>query len=156
MISKNNSMRSKFVLSIFVFGKFVHTKVKIPIIKQLLYIIYRLLNALILEMLFNDEIDARTNIGDGLRIDHPYGIIIHNDSVIGKNAVIRHQVTIGNKGYANNGCPVLGDNVDIGAGAKIIGDITIGNNVSIGANAVVTKDVPDGAVVVGIPARIVK
>lgn len=93
------------------------------------------------------EIHLNTQIGGGLRLTHPTGIIIHPDAVIGVNCMIFHQVTLA-------GAVVVGGHVDIGAGAKILGPLTIGNHTLIGANAVVTKDVPDGCVAKGIPARI--
>lgn len=82
------------------------------------------------------------------------GIIISYYAVIGKNCVIRQQVTIAQNN--NNEAPIIGDNVVIGAGAKIIGNVKIGNNVIIGANAVVTKDAEDNRTVVGVPARVIK
>lgn len=81
------------------------------------------------------------------------GIIIHMKSVIGENATIYHQVTIAS---SKGGTPIIGDNVVIGTGAKIIGGVHIGNNVKIGANAVVVKDIPDNCTVVGVPGVIVK
>ncbi|WP_230080013.1 serine acetyltransferase [Alteripontixanthobacter maritimus] len=81
------------------------------------------------------------------------GIFISGDAQIGKDCVIFHQVTIGKNTLPDSptfGSPILGDSVYIGAGAKIIGRITIGNNVRIGANAVVTIDVPDNTTVVGL------
>lgn len=82
------------------------------------------------------------------------GIIVSYYAKIGANCVIRQQVTIAQND--NNEAPTIGDDVVIGAGAKLIGNITIGNNVIIGANAVVTKDVPDNCTVAGVPARIIK
>lgn len=96
----------------------------------------------------------KATIGEGLRIYHYSGIVINPFVVIGKNCSLRQCVTIGNR-LSYNDCPVIGDNCDIGAGAKILGKIKIGNNVKIGANAVVLTDVPDGATAVGIPARII-
>jgi serine O-acetyltransferase len=91
--------------------------------------------------------------GPGLVILHSFGIVINTDVRAGKNLVLEHGVTIGaEKGKS----PILGNNVFVGAGAKIIGGIKIGSDVKIGANAVVTKDLPDGATAVGIPARVVK
>lgn len=91
------------------------------------------------------------------------GIVISRKAQIGENATILHQVTVGIRMTASISdrredaiAPVIGDNVFVGAGAKIIGDIHIGDNVLIGANAVVTKDVPDNYTVVGNPARMFK
>lgn len=89
------------------------------------------------------------------------GIIISRKSKIGKNAVILHQVTIGTAMIRERApfelaAPKIGNNVYIGAGAKVIGDIFIGNNVIIGANAVVTKNVPDDSIVIGNPSIIKK
>ena len=81
-----------------------------------------------------------------------YGIIVSHNAVIGKNVTIFHQVTIGE---GNGGAPTIGDNVYIGAGAKIIGGITIGNNVKIGANCVVFMDIPDNCTVVSPKPRII-
>jgi serine O-acetyltransferase len=102
------------------------------------------------------SIPATTQIGSGFYIGHFGGIVINGMSVIGKNCNISHGVTLGetNRG-PKKGNPVLGDNIYIGPGAKIIGAIRIGNNVAIGANCVVTKDIPDNAVVVGIPGKVI-
>jgi serine O-acetyltransferase len=102
------------------------------------------------------SIPPRTQIGSGFYIGHFGGIIVHPLSVIGKNCNISQGVTLGqaNRGK-NKGYPILGDNVYIGPGAKIIGAVTVGNNVAIGANCVVTKSVPDNSVVVGIPGRVI-
>lgn len=93
-----------------------------------------------------------TKIGSGFVIFHYGAIAINELAVIGVNCTIRQGVTIGNKNFIND-VPVIGDNVDIGAGAVIMGKIKIGNNVSIGANAVVIKDVPDNYIAVGVPAK---
>lgn len=111
---------------------------------EILRIIYRPLPTL---KLFTHD------IGPGLFIQHGYCTIVSAKS-IGPNAWINQGVTIG---YTNDtDCPSIGDNVTIGAGAKVLGDVTIGNNVVIGANAVVVKNVPDDCVVVGVPARIIR
>ncbi len=93
------------------------------------------------------------DIGPGLVILHSFGIVINSSVRAGKNLVIEHGVTIGAE---KNQSPVLGDNVFIGAGAKVIGAVTIGSDVKIGANAVVLKDLPDGATAVGVPAKVVR
>lgn len=99
------------------------------------------------------DIPLNVQIAGGLLIPHPNGIVIHPKSTIGPNCLIFQQVTIGDK---NGGIPQIGGHVDIGAGAKVLGEITIGNNVCIGANSVVINDVADGCIVVGIPARVIK
>ena len=75
--------------------------------------------------------------------------MISGGTIIGKNVTIMHQVTIGENVTGKDGSPTIGNNVFIGAGAKIIGDVHIGDNVKIGANAVVTKDVSDNCTVIG-------
>lgn len=100
-------------------------------------------------------IGRNAEFGEGFVLMHPHGVIINSGVRGGRNVVVESGVVIG---AARNGLPVqaptLGDDVFIGAGAKILGPVKVGNNVRIGANAVVVKDVPDGATVVGIPARV--
>jgi serine O-acetyltransferase len=93
------------------------------------------------------EIPLTCQIGGGLLIPHPNGIVIHPDAVIGVNCLIFQQVTIGTRNIA--GTPEIAGHVDIGAGAKILGPITVGKHARIGANAVVVNSVEDGAVAVG-------
>ena len=92
--------------------------------------------------------------GGGLVLPHPTGIVIHPDTKIGPNCMIFQNVTLGSN--RKPGVPSIGGHVDIGPGAKILGPIKIGDHAVIGANAVVLSDVPAGAVVGGIPARILK
>jgi serine O-acetyltransferase len=105
---------------------------------------------------FAISIPTSTKIGSGFYIGHFSGIIVNKDCIIGKNCNISQGVTLGqsNRG-AKKGAPIIGDNVYIGPGAKLIGRVVIGNNVAIGANSVVTKDIEDNAVVVGAPARVI-
>ena len=107
-------------------------------------------------LLFNCSVPASCQIGKGTRFGYGgIAVVMHARTVIGKNCMIGQGVTIGGKsGWYE--VPVIGDNVHINAGAKIIGPIRIGNNVEIGANCVVVKDVPDNCVVAGIPARILR
>jgi serine O-acetyltransferase len=102
------------------------------------------------------SISRDTKIGTGFYIGHFGGIVVNTDVVIGDNCNISQGVTLGqvNRG-PNAGCPVIGNNVFIGPGAKVIGRIHIGNHVAIGANAVVVADVPDNVAVGGIPARVI-
>lgn len=109
----------------------------------------------IVELLTSSSLPSKCRIGGGLRIQHFGQIMIHDSVSIGKNATIYNGVTIGLQHDEDSQGPVIGDNVYIGSGAKILGKIKIGHNVSIGANAVVIRDVPDNSIAVGIPARII-
>ena len=103
------------------------------------------------------DIPINGRIGGGLLLLHPNGIVIDPDVVIGTNCTIFQQVTIGDARHAGQEgkpVPVIGNNVEIGAGAKVLGGIRVGDRAKIGANAVVLQDVPPGAIAVGIPARI--
>ncbi len=99
------------------------------------------------------EIPLNGNIGGGLMLPHPQGVIIHPEAEIGPNCLIFQGVTIG-KADMHLPAPKIGGHVDIGAGAKILGDLRIGDHARIGANAVVLIGVPGGASAVGVPAVI--
>ncbi|GAK59420.1 group 1 glycosyl transferase [Candidatus Vecturithrix granuli] len=107
-----------------------------------------------IEIITGISIPAETDIGKGLRIHHFGGVIFHSHVKMGEHCTIYHEVTFGDKGGWGEP-PTVGNNVLIGAGAKILGDITIGDNVIIGANSVVTKSVPPNVIVGGIPAKII-
>lgn len=96
------------------------------------------------------DIPLDCQIGGGLLLPHPNGIVIHPKAQIGPNCLIFQQVTIGTG--TGEMLPVIGGHVDIGAGAKILGGLRIGDHARIGANAVVLKDVPAGKTAVGVPA----
>ncbi|MDB5699410.1 MAG: serine acetyltransferase [Alphaproteobacteria bacterium] len=98
------------------------------------------------------EIDLQCDIGGGLLLPHPNGVVIHPDTKVGANCLIMQQVTLGTNGA--DGPPVVGDGVDIGPGAKILGPVTVGSGALIGACSLVLGDVPAGKVAFGIPARV--
>lgn len=100
----------------------------------------------------NLYIHRMQNIGAGFRIMHGYSTIV-NAQQIGENCCVSQNVTIG---WSKSGLPSIGDNVNIYAGAIVVGGIRLGDNCTIGAGAVVTKDVPKGACVVGNPAKVVE
>jgi len=108
------------------------------------------------EIFFGITIGVSAKIGRRLIIEHSGGIVIHGNVVIGDDCVIRQGVTLGNKVIMQPlDAPSLGDRVNIGAGAKILGKVFVGSDVDIGANAVVIKDIPSNSLAVGIPARII-
>ena len=134
------------------FGRWRYTisprAVRVP-----LSILYKLLK-IIVESLTGTELPCEVVIGSRLRIEHSFDIVVSGDAVLGDDVVIRNGVTIGLRHEGKRGSPTIGNRVDIGAGAKILGPIHIGDDVSIGANAVVISDVPAGCIAVGVPARI--
>ncbi|MDO5720821.1 MAG: hypothetical protein Q4P05_08800 [Actinomycetaceae bacterium] len=100
-----------------------------------------------------------SNIGPGLLLPHPNGIVIGKGTVIGSNVTILQQVTFGEKyisGDSNHGYPVLDDNVTIGAGAKVLGNVRLGEGTTVGANSVVLIDTPARSMVAGSPARVIR
>tara|TARA_B110000238_G_scaffold146301_1_gene157785 strand:- start:359 stop:1159 length:801 start_codon:yes stop_codon:yes gene_type:complete len=103
------------------------------------------------------EIHPGATLGRRFFIDHGMGIVIGETAEIGDDCTIYHGVTLGGTSWtAGKRHPTLGNNVVIGAGAKVLGPLMVSDNSRIGSNAVVVKDVPDGATVIGIPGRIVK
>lgn len=109
------------------------------------------------KFLTNIEIHPGATIGKRFFIDHGTGVVIGETAIIGNDVTVYQGVTLGGTGkQSGKRHPTIGNNVVIGAGAKILGSFTVGNNVNIGANAVVLSDVPDNSTVVGIPGRIIK
>jgi serine O-acetyltransferase len=100
------------------------------------------------------ELPCETAIGRRLVIEHIGGIVISGDASFGDDCILRNGVTVGLRHRSRRGSPRIGNRVDIGAGAKLLGPILIGDDVAVGANAVVLCDVPANSVAVGIPARI--
>ena len=121
----------------------------IPVIPHILMWVGRFLTGI--------EIHPAAKIGGSFFIDHGFGVVIGETAEIGKNVTLFQGVTLGGTGNEiGKRHPTLGNNVVIGAGAKVLGGIAIGNNVYIGANAVVLHPVPDDCTVVGVPGRCVK
>ena len=103
------------------------------------------------------EIHPGATIGKGLFIDHGMGVVIGETAVVGDNCLLYQGVTLGGTGKdKGERHPTLGNNVLVGAGAKVLGPFTVGNNVKIAANAVVLNAIPDDCTAVGVPARIVR
>lgn len=122
-------------------------KIKVPLVPGLIMRFLRII--------YGCDIHYITRIGVGLQLPHNgLGIVINHNAVIGNNCKILQNVTIG--GRESRGAPVIGNNVLIGAGAVVLGNVVIGDNVKIGANAVVLHSIPSNAVAVGIPARVKK
>jgi serine O-acetyltransferase len=104
-------------------------------------------------MVTGSEIDLNVQMGGGLLLPHPNGVVIHPKAKIGINCLIHQQVTIGSGEDGGEGVPVVEGHVKIYSGAKILGPIHLGAHATIGANTVVLADVPGTATVIGVPAR---
>lgn len=115
--------------------------------------VYHVLFKLV-QILTGIELPCEARVGRHFVIDHFGGIIVSGHAVFGDNCRIRQGVSVGLARVEDQRAPVIGNNVDIGSGAKLLGAIVIGDNVSIGANAVVVKDVPSNSIAVGVPAVI--
>jgi serine O-acetyltransferase len=141
-----------WALSVYRFGRW-RNGVRPALLRKLFSFVYRFLFKLV-QILAGIELPCETQVGRSLTIDHFGGIIISGFAKIGNNCRIRNGVTVGIRRMGEWEAPTIGDNVDIGAGAKILGPVSIGNGVVIGANAVVLCDVPDFCSAVGIPATV--
>lgn len=105
-------------------------------------------------IMFSSEIALGAEVGGGLYVPHPYGIVV-GVARLGHDITLLQNVTIGRKSGRDPHDPVIGDRVAIFSGAALLGSITVGSGAVIGANAVVLKDVPPGATAIGVPARII-
>lgn len=142
-----------WAMLVYRFGRWRYA-VKPVLLRKLLSFIYAILYKLV-QIVTGIELPCEATVGKNFRIDHFGGIIISGYARFGDDCVIRNGVTVGLKSIDFPTAPKIGNKVDIGAGAKVLGDITIGDNVNIGANAVVISDVPDNCLAVGVPARII-
>jgi serine O-acetyltransferase len=141
-----------WVLVIYRYGRWRYT-ISNTIIRKFFSFFYKIAFKLV-QILTGIELPCEAHIGKNFRIDHFGGIIISGYTKFGDNCIIRNGVTIGLKNLDEIVAPNIGNDVNIGAGAKILGGITIGDNVDIGANAVVISDIPSNSIAVGVPARI--
>jgi serine O-acetyltransferase len=142
-----------WVMAVYRFGRWRY-KIRLRWLRVPFSALYKVLK-LLSQILTGIELPCEAIVGRRFRIDHFGGIIISGDAVFGEDCIVRNGVTVGLKNTGHSGSPVLGNRVDIGAGAKILGSIRIGDDVAIGANAVVLTDVPANSIAVGVPARII-
>jgi serine O-acetyltransferase len=141
-----------WVMVVYHFGRWRY-KFRSPILRVPLSFCYKILK-LASQILTGIDLPCEASVGHRLVIEHFGGIVVSGDTQLGDDVVIRNGVTIGLRRTGVRGAPVIGNRVDIGAGAKILGEIRIGDDVAIGANAVVLEDVPDGCIAVGVPAKV--
>ena len=143
-----------WVMLVYRFGRWRYG-VRPALLRKLLSLVYKVLYKLV-QILTGIELPCEVVIGRNFVIDHFGGIVISGYARFGDDCRIRNGVVVGLKNVHEPIAPVIGNNVDIGAGAKVLGNIRIGNNVVIGANAVVLIDVPDNSLAVGVPARVIE
>ena len=139
-----------WVMVVYRFGRWRYGVRPAPV-RKLCSLVYRVLYKLV-QILTGIELPCEAQVGRNFTIDHFGGIVVSGFARFGDNCRIRNGVVVGLARVDDPCAPVIGDNVDIGAGAKVLGRIRVGNNVLIGANAVVTRDVPDDSIAVGVPA----
>jgi serine O-acetyltransferase len=141
-----------WVMIVYRFGRWRYG-VKPAILRKLFSLIYKVMFKFI-QIVTGIELPCEADVGRNFVIDHFGGIIISGYAKFGNDCRIRNGVVVGLRRIEEKFAPVIGNNVDIGAGAKLLGPITIGDNVIIGANAVVLSDVPANSIAVGVPAII--
>jgi serine O-acetyltransferase len=139
-----------WVMIVYRFGRWRYG-IRSVILRKLFSLLYKVLYKFV-QILTGIELPCEVELGRNFIIDHFGGIVVSGYATFGDNCRIRSGVVIGLKGVDEPCAPVIGNDVDIGTGAKVLGAITVGNNVTIGANAVVLTDVPDNALTVGVPA----
>ena len=139
-----------WVMLVYRFGRWRYG-VRPLLLRKFLSLVYRVLYKLV-QIVTGIELPCEVEVGRNFVIDHFGGIVVSGYAKFGDDCRIRNGVVVGLARTDDPCAPVIGNNVDIGAGAKVLGRIRIGNNVLIGANAVVTRDVPDDSIAVGVPA----
>ena len=144
------SAQGFWVMIVYRFGRWRY-RVHPPLVRKFFSLIYHVIFK-ISQIVTGIELPCEVDVGHNFVIDHFGGIIISGYAKFGDNCRIRNGVVVGLRRVEDKCAPVIGNNVDIGAGAKLLGPIRIGDNVLIGANAVVTIDVPDDSIAVGVPA----
>jgi serine O-acetyltransferase len=139
-----------WVMVVYRFGRWRYT-LKSWLLRKLASLVYRVSYKLI-QVITGIDLPCEARVGRNFVIDHFGGVIISGYAVFGDNCRIRNGVVVGLRHIDDPCAPRIGDNVDIGAGAKVLGRIVVGDNVHIGANAVVVRDVPANSTAVGVPA----
>src|SRR6266568_4306306 len=138
-----------WVMLVYRFGRWRYG-VKPTILRKFFSFVYKLLFKLI-QIVTGIELPCETDVGNNFVIDHFGGIIVSGYARFGDNCRIRNGVVVGLRRIEEKTAPVIGNNVDIGSGAKLLGPIKIGDNSIVGANAVVLNDVPANSIAVGVP-----
>lgn len=155
-INQDTSFKSRLALVMF---RLAQALGNLPNFLSGIVLIYRFFYQIVIEWILGIELPFDTEVGENLKLQHGHALVVNHGTIIGANCTLRHATTIGNKKLYDgsySASPKIGNNVDIGANVVIIGAINVGDNAVIGAGSVVVKDVPEGAVVVGNPARVIR
>ena len=152
MAANQGYVKSRFVLRQFRFAQLWGSRR--GALARIAYVTVAAVYKLTCEWLLGIEIPPTTTVGPGLRLRHGVGLVVNPRAVIGANVLLRHGVTIGNRREKTD-CPVIEDDVEVAAGATIVGAITVGSGTRIGPAAVVTEDVEPGSLVFA-PRPVVK
>jgi serine O-acetyltransferase len=147
------SQQGFWVMLVYRYGRWRYG-IKNSMLRKPFSLLYRFLYKVV-QILTGIELPCEVPVGKNFRIDHFGDIIISGYASFGDDCILRNGVTVGLKNIEEKAAPKIGNNVNIGAGAKLLGNITIGDNVDIGANSVVISSIPDNSIAVGIPARII-
>lgn len=150
-VANNGNPKAIIILFFFRISSFVRNS---NIVLNLLFFWIRIIYKIIIQWGFGFDLPDNVIVGTPIRIFHGIALVVNSDTIIKNNVILRHSTTIGNK-KSGGGSPIIGNNVDIGANSAILGEIVIGDNVIIGAGSIVTHDVPNNAIVVGNPAKII-
>lgn len=154
-VNMNQGVKSKVVVLLFRLATW-YSPLNSGKMFRFLFFPFFILNKIFNEFIFCVEIPYCVNIGFGLKIYHPHSIVINKNARLGKNCILRQNVTIGNA-LNSDGLeslsPLIGDSVEIGAQVTIIGNVKIGNNCRIGAGSIVTKNLSDNTTVVSFGFR---
>ena len=139
-----------WVMIVYRFGRWRY-RVRPAILRKFFSLLYKVMFKFI-QIITGIELPCEVDVGRNFVIDHFGGVIVSGYAKFGDNCRIRNGVVVGLRRVTEKVAPLIGNNVDIGSGAKLLGPIRIGNDVLIGANAVVISDVPDNSTAVGVPA----
>ena len=146
------SAQGFWVMVVYRFGRWRYT-IGPALLRKPMSLLYKILYKLV-QIATGIELPCEVQVGRNFRIDHFGDIIVSGYASFGDDCVVRNGVTVGLKNVEEKAAPTIGNRVSIGAGAKLLGPITIGDDVEIGANAVVIQSVPNNSIAVGVPARI--
>ena len=153
LAANHSSSKGRAVMAAFRATQAANAPGRPPVLGKLATAAYRLA----IDWVLGIDLPPDVQVGPGLAIFHGTGLVVHPTTVIGRDVLLRHGITLGALGDDDESTgPRLGDRVSVGAGAIVLGPISIGDDAVIGAGAVVVDDVPAGAVVVGNPARVVR